>query len=62
MAHIILFTKQKDTMDKESRLVIPRVDGGGSGMDGYFGVWGFKLLYLEWMGSGALLYSTRKCV
>ena len=28
----------------------------------YFGVWGCKLLYLEWMGNGALLYSTGNCV
>ena len=33
--------------------------GGGSGMEGDFGC---KLLYLEWMDSGILLYSTGKCV
>ena len=36
--------------------------GGGNGMDGEIGVWGFKLLYLEWMGKGALLYSTENYV
>ena len=52
-------------MAKESRLVVPRGrggllfpgEGGGSGMDGEFAV-----LYLEWMGGGALLYSTGNCV
>ena len=43
---------------KESRLVVPR----GKGI-GWVAVWGFgcKLLYLEWMVSGALLYSTGNC-
>ena len=31
---------------------------GGSGMDGEFGVGGYKLLHLEWVSNGALLYST----
>jgi len=32
-------------------------------MDGHFGgLGGCKLLYLKWMGNGALLYSTGKCV
>ena len=35
---------------------------GGSGMDAEFGVGGCKLLYLEWVGYGVLLYSTWNCV
>ena len=34
--------------------------GGGSGMDGEFGVAGCQLLPLEWVGPGALLNSTGK--
>ena len=62
MAQMILSTKQKQIMAKESRLVVPREEGWGSGMDGQFGVLGYKLLYLEWMGNGALLYSTGNSV
>ena len=36
--------------------------GGGSGMDRQFGVFGCKLLYLEYMDNEALLYSTGNCV
>ena len=59
MIRMILFTKQKQITSKESRLVVPRREGKGNGMDGEFGVlgvWGFficKLLHLEWMGKGA---------
>ena len=36
---------------------------GGSWMDGHFGGFGAcKLLHLERMGSGILLYGTGKCV
>ena len=35
---------------------------GGSGMDREFGLLGCKLLDLEWMGNGALLYSIGNCV
>ena len=47
-------------MAKESRLGVPKGEGGGSGMGGESG--GCKLLYLEWMGDGALLYNTVNCV
>ena len=30
--------------------------------NGDFGVGGCKLLHLEWMGNGVLLYSTGNCV
>ena len=37
--------------------------GGEREWDGWqFGVSGYRLLYLKWMGNGALLYSTGKCV
>ena len=36
--------------------------GGGSGMDGQFVVFGCKLLQVEWMGNEALLYTTGNCV
>ena len=39
-------------------------EGRGREWDGqaFWGFSGCKLLYLEWMGNGALLYSTGKCV
>ena len=55
-----LSTEQKQIMAKESRLLVPRQ--GESGIDGQFGVFGGKLLYLEWMVNGALWYSTGNCV
>ena len=61
MAQMILFTKQKQIVAK-SRLVVARWEERGSGMDGKFGVGGYKLLYLEWMGNEVLLYSTGNCV
>ena len=38
--------------------------GKGREWDGWAfgGILGYKLLYLEWMGNGTLLYSTGKCV
>ena len=38
--------------------VIAKGDRGGSGMDGEFGVGRCELLYLEWLSSEVLLYST----
>ena len=35
---------------------------GGSGMDKEFGVSRCKLLHLEWISNGVLLYSTVNCV
>ena len=58
MAQMVLSTKQKQIMAKESRLVVARVEEGENGMDGEFGVFGCKLLHLEWKGNGALQYST----
>ena len=45
-------------MAKESRLVVVRKKRGGSEMDREFGLGGYKLSYLEWMGIGVLLYNT----
>ena len=38
--------------------------GKGEEWDGWatWGFGGYKMLYLEWMGNGILLYSTGKCV
>ena len=52
MAHMNPSTEQKQT-DIENRL--PRRD---SGMDWEFGVSRCKLLHLEWISNGVLLYST----
>lgn len=57
-----LSTKQKQITAQKSRLVVPMGVGGSSGIDGQSGVFGCKLLYLEWMGSGALLYNTGNSV
>ena len=53
MVQLILSTKEKQIMAKESRLVVARGMWGGSGMDGEFEVGGCKLLHLEWMGKGS---------
>ena len=39
----IILTKQKQITDMESRLAAARGQQGGSGMDGEFGVGGYKL-------------------
>ena len=58
---MILSTKQKQTTATESRLVFPSGEGvGWTGSSGFLDR--YKLLHLEWMGSGALLYSTGHCV
>ena len=54
--------KQKQIMAKKSRAGVPEGERGGSGMNGHSGgLFGCKLLYLEWMGNG-MLYNTGKCV
>ena len=45
----------------EGRLVFTRGERGEKGADRDLGVGRYTLLHLEWMGDGALLYSTRKC-
>ena len=53
---------QKLIMAKESRLGVPRGKGARMGWMGIWRSFRYMLLYLEWMGNGALLYSTGKCV
>ena len=53
-----LFTKQKQIMNMESRLVFTRWESGKRGTDGEVGVGRCRLLHLEWMGDEVLLYST----
>ena len=42
--------------------MVARGWGRESRMDGELGVGGCKLLHLEWMGKGVLLYSMGNCV
>ena len=56
MAQMILATKKKQIMER--KLVVVRAEEEGRGMDWEFGVSRCKLLYLEWISSGVLLYST----
>ena len=62
MAQMILFTKQKQIMAMESRLVVARGREEGVGWLGSSGVGRCKLLHLEWISNGVLLYSTRNYV
>ena len=49
-------------MDTEVRFVFARGEGAREGTDRDFGVGGHRLLNLEQIGDGALLYSTGNCV
>ena len=49
----------KTETDHGKHLWLP---GGGSRMDGEFGVGGCRLLDLEWISNRILLYSTGNCV
>ena len=61
MAKTILFTKQRQIMTMESRLVVARREGRGSVMNGECGVGGCRLV--SWnLGNGVLLHSTGNCV
>ena len=62
MAQMNLSTKQKQIMDMESRLVVTSGDGVGSGMDWELRVDRCKLLHLQWISNGVLLYSTESDV
>ena len=44
--------------DIENRPVVAKGEGGGSGMDGEFGVGRCKLLHLEWISNEILWHST----
>lgn len=55
---MILSKKTETNHGQGEQTCDSRGEGEGSGMDEQFGVFGRKLLYLRWMGNGALLYST----
>ena len=44
-------------MDTDSIFEVPREEGGGSGMDGEFGVGRCKLLNIEWISTGNYVQS-----
>ena len=46
----------------EDRLVVAKREEGGRAMDLEFGVSKGKLLHLEWMAKGVLLYRIGNCV
>ena len=50
--------KKKQITDMESRLAVAKGEGGGNGIYREFGVGRYKLLHLEWISNGVLLYST----
>ena len=50
--------KTETDSQTENRLVVAKGQGGGSGIDGEFGVSRCKLFHLEWVSSEVLLYST----
>ena len=58
MTQTILYTKYKQIMDMETRLMFAR----RRVMDREFGVGRCKLLRLEWTSNGVLLYITGNCV
>ena len=53
-----LSTKQKQTQGHRAQTCGCQGGGGGSGMDGEFGVGRCKLLHSEWISNEVLLYST----
>ena len=57
MAQVNPSKEQKQT-HREQTFGCQRGEGGGSGMDGEFGVARCKLLHLEWISNEVLLYST----
>ena len=54
----LIYETERQIMTMENRLVASSGERRGNGMDGEFGVGGYKLLHLEWMGNGVLLYIT----
>ena len=48
--------------DIENRLVVTNGEEGWGGIDWEFGISRCKLLYMEWINSKVLLYSTRNCI
>ena len=62
MAQMNLSRKQKQITAKESRIVVPRREWRGSGMDGEFRFGKCKLLHLEWVRNKVILYSSGNSV
>ena len=60
MAQMNLSIKQKQTHGHAEQTC--GCQGGGSGMNGKFGVCGCKLLHLEWVSNEVLLYSTGNAI
>ena len=58
MVQINLSTKQKQTHRHREQICGCQKGGGGSEIDGEFGVGRWKTLYSEWMSNRVLLYST----
>ena len=53
-----LSTAQKQTHRHDEQTCGCQMGGGGSGMDGEFGIGRCKLMYLGWISNKVLLYST----
>ena len=62
MAQMNLFAKQKQTPDRENRLVVAKGEGTEKGMDWESGVSRCKLLHLEWINNEVLLSNTRNYI
>ena len=57
-----LSTKQKQTHGHREQTCRCQRQGGGSGINGEFGVGRCKLLHLEWINNEVLLYSTENYI
>ena len=57
-----IYKTETDHRCGEQTCVCQGGERGASRINREFGVSGYKLLHLEWMGSGVLLYSTGNCV
>ena len=62
MAERILVYKTERDHGHGEQICGCQEEGGGSGMDGEFEVRRCKLLYLEWIRNGVLLFSTENYV
>jgi len=53
-----LFTNKNRLTDLENEFTLPRGEGEGKGIVREFGMYMYTLLYLKWITSKVLLYST----